>query len=326
MTAQQDIRLRLADDGDVDRLIDIHYACFHQDPVTRYVWRDVVDSETDYKSVMRYYNFRQYFRSESHIIMVAERSTAGTDRRQVVGYCIWEWATNPDFGDGISQQATNSPRLDAARKVIYDNSRREDFSSRPGWWSVEEIAVDPRSQRLGIARTLLEWGFKIVDDRNWMTAVVSSPAATRLYEKTGFHYHDGSQPAARREIKARGEPDSCNVFIMEREPRPVNFPIVAQMPQARPPARYPSPGQGGPSGKERQAPPRGPPGQSRGTLPGTSNYMGGTMSRPYPGGISGSRTGLPQNYRVSGAGMASSSKGPSTHRMNSWDNLGRRFQ
>ncbi|KAK3336365.1 hypothetical protein B0T19DRAFT_437140 [Cercophora scortea] len=211
MAAQQEIRLRLADDGDIDRLIDIHYDCFKQAPFTRYVWRNVANSEMDYKSVMRHYNFRQYFRSESHIIMVAERTTGAG--RLVVGYCIWEWATNPDIngGSGI-----------ALVQQIRDQQREKEVgfgSITPSWWSVEEIAVDRQFQGLNIARILLGWGLKIADDRNWLVAVMSSPASTGLYEKTGFHYHGGNQPAARREIKVRGESEGCNIFIMKRVPQ-----------------------------------------------------------------------------------------------------------
>ncbi|KAJ5101276.1 GNAT family acetyltransferase [Penicillium alfredii] len=61
------------------------------------------------------------------------------------------------------------------------------FSAFPELWYLGHLAVDPKHQRRGIGRQLVEWGLQQARQEEVCVGLEASIKGTGLYEKLGFH-------------------------------------------------------------------------------------------------------------------------------------------
>jgi GNAT superfamily N-acetyltransferase len=73
--------------------------------------------------------------------------------------------------------------LDGKRNAFMDS--REEVKER-GYLYMAILAVEPKVQRMGVGRKLLEWGLDMADREGLEAFIEASPAGKPLYEKMGW--------------------------------------------------------------------------------------------------------------------------------------------
>lgn len=86
-------------------------------------------------------------------------------------------------------------------------------------WYLATMGVDPKAQRMGIGRKLLQWGIDRSEEESIPACLEASQAGLPLYQKMGFRqiawmdFDDGKQrqPVMRRECSSHCVPSSSTV-------------------------------------------------------------------------------------------------------------------
>ena len=86
-------------------------------------------------------------------------------------------------------------------------------------WYLVTMGVDPKAQRMGIGRKLLQWGIDRSEEESIPACLEASQAGLPLYQKMGFRqiawmdFDDGKQrqPVMRRECSSHFVPSSSTV-------------------------------------------------------------------------------------------------------------------
>ncbi|KID85033.1 Acyl-CoA N-acyltransferase [Metarhizium guizhouense ARSEF 977] len=113
-------------------------------------------------------------------------------RGQIVGFALWEIPAPNASDSELLPSAVSSPGLDESAfeemQRILVNHVRKHFGDEgtSNMWHLDHLAVDPRHQRRGIGKLLLNWGIEKAKHDGRDCYLVATPAGKSLYESVGF--------------------------------------------------------------------------------------------------------------------------------------------
>ncbi|OAA71014.1 Acyl-CoA N-acyltransferase [Akanthomyces lecanii RCEF 1005] len=199
------LSIRPATEADVPRIAEISMAAF--DPATDAVSRNLLPAARreddslgdDFRnwSVMRKSARLKAARSVMLVAVedaAAERSEQ-REGQEVVGYALWfrplEEGEEED-GQGPAKNKAPVAGLDpdavAALREVMMKEERASFGDKGARdvWSLDSLGVDPKQQRRGIGRMLVNWGIQKAEQQQRDCYLVSTPSGLPLYESVGF--------------------------------------------------------------------------------------------------------------------------------------------
>ncbi|KAG8408380.1 hypothetical protein J3459_017852 [Metarhizium acridum] len=113
-------------------------------------------------------------------------------RGQIVGFALWEVPSQNASDSELLPSAVSSPGLDERAfdemQSLLSNHVRKHFGDEGtnNMWHLDYLAVDPRHQRRGIGKLLLNWGMEKAKHDGRDCYLVATPAGKPLYESVGF--------------------------------------------------------------------------------------------------------------------------------------------
>ncbi|KPM34477.1 hypothetical protein AK830_g12091 [Neonectria ditissima] len=190
------LSLREATQQDVAAIARISAAAFHPttDAITRQLFplglkpEDAQDGEAAYHwRAARKSNSMHSKRTA--MIVAVDDSLDG----EVVGFALWESPAGPEDAVEVAHKEPEPPAaLDRAAfaemKSIVSADATETFGERgmKDVWHLDYIGIEPKHQRRGIGRMLLEWGIKHAEKDDRECYLVATPAGRPLYLAYGF--------------------------------------------------------------------------------------------------------------------------------------------
>lgn len=193
---------------------------------------------------------QSYFLDKGKFVLVAVASTGENPSKKVVGFAVWERRGSSEAakcwqGTTISKSTVSSLMnpclylllmfLGTRRvmisfrnvwRLLFHESKRSisvkrltqmdsafeqaEAAQPPESWYLVTMGVDPKAQRMGIGRKLLQWGIDRSEEESIPACLEASQAGLPLYQKMGFKqiawmdFDDGKQrqPVMRRECSS----------------------------------------------------------------------------------------------------------------------------
>ncbi|KAJ6789075.1 hypothetical protein PWT90_00377 [Aphanocladium album] len=198
--------IRAATEADVLRIAEISMAAF--DPATDAISRNLLPNASGQDAAFSQ-DFRDWSIMRKSARLTAARSvmvvavdgseapgssTEEQDEGHIVGYALWfrplEESEEEEQGPpnkkppvaGLDQEAV------ATLRGIMAQEERDAFGDKGARdvWTLDSLGVDPKQQRRGIGKMLVNWGVEKAQEQQRDCYLVSTPSGLRLYESAGF--------------------------------------------------------------------------------------------------------------------------------------------
>ncbi|GAA4554005.1 GNAT family N-acetyltransferase [Amycolatopsis samaneae] len=162
---------RPAEPSEVDTLVEVLTAAFHDDPVDRWIFPDPG---------------RRRRAHPTFYAVLAEAAFAGGRidvSDDLAALVLWLPGGDEGLLDGFAAlEESEQDRLEAVFALL-----GEHIPARPGYWQAQFAAVRPDRQRQGLGGGLFRYGLDRHDAAGSPTYLVaSSPGSARLYRRLGY--------------------------------------------------------------------------------------------------------------------------------------------
>ncbi|MFE0024673.1 GNAT family N-acetyltransferase [Amycolatopsis sp. NPDC059021] len=162
---------RAAEPSEMDVLVQVLTAAFHDDPVDRWIFPDAGR------------------RREAHPVFFSVLLEAAFDGGRVdvsddlTALVLWLPGGDEALLDGFAAlKASEQDRLEVVFELLGERA-----PARPGYWQAQFAAVRPDRQREGLGGRLFRYGLDRYDAAGAPTYLVSSSAGSaRLYRRLGY--------------------------------------------------------------------------------------------------------------------------------------------
>ncbi|KAE9364407.1 hypothetical protein N431DRAFT_549940 [Stipitochalara longipes BDJ] len=218
--------VRLATLGDLDAIVKIHFAAFHDERDMDYPFPHRREFP-DFIKTSTKERFRSYFAEpEIYSVMVAcSKTNINHTDVEPVAYAAWRLkdiesvpnANTPNIkkssGGQIQAPRIGHPTHTAAWREATANARKKYFDEIYGGRKIELLLLGtlPEYQHRGAASKLVGWGMEVAHDHEKAVVVLGGSSGKNLYLKLGFKLVGGIH------IQLKGEEDKMDLSALVYE-------------------------------------------------------------------------------------------------------------
>ncbi|KAI1393733.1 acyl-CoA N-acyltransferase [Hypoxylon trugodes] len=200
--------------ADIEPVYDVYFAAFKNEPIIDFLYPGGVDRKAHTEGTKQWW---------SHDRIGYTVKCLDTDTGEIVGMATWDifWKSGKDNG---WERPAGIPWLEGEEKArcedVLNNMwdiRDKLFGKRHRYIYLSVIAVDPKHQRRGIGRLLMQWGIDVAEQLQLPIYTEASESGLRLYESVRFERLTQVKLVHKEEVT--GRPD-------------VEIPLVVRMPSS----------------------------------------------------------------------------------------------
>ncbi|KAF4820156.1 putative acyltransferase SID5 [Colletotrichum siamense] len=198
---------------DIERIYDIQFAAFKDEPIMRFLYPNGVDRKLHTEGTHEWWKQDQI----GHPVKCVDTETG-----EIVGMAVWDifWRPGEEHAfqrpEGIPW-LTGDDKKKCERILMPMWDMRVQLFGKRRYIYLSTIAVDPNRQRQGIGRVLMQWGADVADQLELPIYTEASDTGFSLYANVGFERL--THVSIVHSAEARGKDEAAEVPLVVRMPK-----------------------------------------------------------------------------------------------------------